>query len=105
MQFDHVALQVPSIPEALEWWRRMVPGSRVLFEDETWGLIEAGGVKLAFVMSDQHPDHLAWQVSAAELERLATEHSVPISPHRDGTRSLYLEAPGGQSVEVIAYPE
>ena len=105
MRFDHVAQQVPSVPEALEWWRRMVPGARVLFEDETWGLIEAGGVKLAFVMADQHPGHLAWRVSEAELEALAAKHGVAISPHRDGTRSFYLEAPGGQSVEVIAYPE
>lgn len=93
------------MPEALEWWKRAVPGTRVLYEDETWGLIEAAGAKLAFVMADQHPNHLAWRVSEPELERLATEHGVAIAPHRDGTRSFYLEAPGGQSVEVIAYPD
>lgn len=105
MEFDHIAQQVPNVPEALEWWKRAVPGTRVLYEDETWGLIEAGGAKLAFVMADQHPNHLAWRVSEPELERLAAEHGVPIAPHRDGTRSFYLEAPGGQSVEVIAYPD
>ena len=105
MQFDHVAQQVPDIAAALDWWQRTVPGARVLYADDTWGLLEAGGVKLAFVTADQHPDHLAFKVSDAELERLAEEHGLPISPHRDGTRSFYAQAPGGHHVEVIAYPD
>ena len=104
MEFDHVAQQVPDIAEAVAWWQRTIPGTRVLFQDETWGLIEADGVKLAFVMADQHPGHLAWRVSEDELERLAAEHGATISPHRDGTRSFYLQGPGGQAVEIIAYP-
>jgi hypothetical protein len=105
MRFDHVAQQVPDVAEAIGWWRDMIPATKVLYQDESWGLIEAGGAKLAFVMADQHPNHLAWRVSEAELEALASEHSLEIHPHRDGTRSFYLEAPGGQAVEVIAYPE
>ena len=105
MQFDHVAQQVPDIAAALDWWQRTVPGARVLYADDTWGLLEAGGVKLAFVTADQHPDHLAFKVSDAELERLADEQGLPISPHRDGTRSFYADAPGGHHVEVIAYPD
>jgi catechol 2,3-dioxygenase-like lactoylglutathione lyase family enzyme len=104
MEFDHVAQQVPDIAAAIDWWQRTVPGTEVLHQDETWGLIEAGGAKLAFVMGDQHPGHVAWRVEAAELERLAAEHGAEIAPHRDGTRSFYLEAPGGQSVEIISYP-
>ena len=104
MEFDHVAQQVPDIAEAVAWWQRTIPGTRVLFQDDTWGLVEADGVKLAFVMADQHPGHLAWRVSDDELERLAAEHGAAISPHRDGTRSFYLQGPGGQAVEIIAYP-
>jgi hypothetical protein len=105
MQFDHVAQQVPDVGAAIDWWREMIPATKVLFQDETWGLIEAGGAKLAFVMADQHPNHLAWQVGNAELERLAERHQREIHPHRDGTRSFYVEAPGGQAIEIIAYPE
>ena len=50
----------------------------------------------------QHPNHLAWNVPQDELERLAAEHGKEIKPHRDGTRSFYLDAPGGNSVEIIA---
>ena len=105
MKFDHVAQPVPDIAEALAWWQRMVPGARVLYADETWGLLEAGGAKLAFVMADQHPHHLAFKVSAEALERLAVEHGAQITVHRDASRSFYLEAPGDARVEVISYPD
>ena len=105
MQFDHVAQQVPDIAAALRWWSGVVPGARVLYADDTWALLEAGGAKLAFVMADQHPTHLAFKVSGAELDRLAGVHGVTVSRHRDGSRSFYLDAPGGNGVEVIAYPD
>lgn len=105
MQFDHVALRVPDIAEALAWWRANVPGSDVLYQDETWGLLAAGGAKLAFVVAEQHPDHLAFKVSSDELERLAADRGVAIADHRDASRSFYLDAPGGHQIEVIAYPD
>jgi hypothetical protein len=105
VQFDHVAQQVSDVGAALDWWQRMVPGATVLYADATWGLLEAGGARLAFVMADEHPDHLAFKVSGGELERLAVEHEARIAVHRDGSRSFYALAPGGHRVEVIAYPD
>lgn len=103
--FDHAAQIVPDIAAAVAWYQELLPNTRVLHQDATWAFIEAGGAKLAFVVKDQHPNHLAWRVTSAELERLATLHAQEIKPHRDKTRSFYLEAPGGQAVEIIAYPE
>lgn len=105
VQFDHVAQRVSDIGAALEWWQRMVPGAVVLYADETWGLLEAGGARLAFVMADEHPDHLAFKVSGEELERLAAEHGASIAVHRDGSSSFYIEAPGGHGVEIIGYAD
>jgi catechol 2,3-dioxygenase-like lactoylglutathione lyase family enzyme len=105
VQFDHVALQVSDIPQALAWWQETVPGATVLYQDETWALLEAGGARLAFVMADEHPDHLAFKVSTDELERLAAERGAAIDGHRDGSRSFYMAAPGGHGVELIAYPD
>jgi catechol 2,3-dioxygenase-like lactoylglutathione lyase family enzyme len=107
VQFDHVALQVPDIAAALAWWQAMVPAATVLYEDETWALLEAGGSRLAFVMADQHPNHLAFKVSSEELDARAAagEADAPIASHRDGTRSFYRAAPGGHRVELIAYPD
>ena len=105
MQFDHVAHQVPDIAHAVAWWRRTIPATKVLYQDDTWAMIEAGGAKIALVTPEQHPDHMAWRVSGAELEELADRYEMEIHTHRDGSRSFYLEAPGEQPIELIAYPE
>ena len=105
VRFDHVAQRVPDIAEAVAWYADALPGARVVHQDPTWALIEANGTRMAFVVAEQHPDHVAWRVSAEELERLAARHGRPIATHRDATRSFYLEAPGGHWVEIIAYPE
>jgi catechol 2,3-dioxygenase-like lactoylglutathione lyase family enzyme len=102
-QFDHVAQQVPDIAEAVRWYQELVPGVVVLYQDTSWAFIEANGVKLAFVLRDQHPGHLAWRVSSETLERLAAQHNKEIVTHRDKTRSFYLEAPGGQWIELICF--
>ncbi len=100
-QFDHVAQQVEDIAAAVEWYITTIPGSIVLYQDETWAFVEAGGVRLAFVTKDQHPDHIAWRVTATELEELAAKLGKEIKNHRDKSRSIYVEGPGGRAVEVI----
>jgi hypothetical protein len=105
VQFDHVAQQVPDIAAALKWWQATVPGARVIYADDSWGLLEAGGARLAFVKEDEHPQHVAFKVSGEELERLASEHGADVAIHRDASRSFYLKAPGDSRVEVIAYPD
>lgn len=101
-RFDHAAQIVPDIAEAVAWYLDAIPGSRVLYQDESWGFLDAAGVRLAFVRRHEHPDHLAWRVESEELERLAVKHRKEIVVHRDNTRSFYLEAPGEQWIEVIS---
>lgn len=105
MEFDHVAQSVPDIAEAIAWQQRTIPGTTVLHQDETWGLVESGGAKLAFVLASQHPDHIAYRVDARDLERLASDNGVAIDTHRDGTRGIYLQGPGSLQTEIIHYPE
>jgi len=105
LTFDHIAQQVPDIAQAVAWYQDLVPDTRILYQDATWALIDAAGAKLAFVMSEQHPNHLAWRVSNEHLEHMAKKHGQEIKPHRDGTRSFYLEAPGDKSIEIISYPQ
>lgn len=105
MRFDHVAQQVPDIGEAVAWQLQAVPGSQVLHQDPSWALVESAGVKLAFVLPDEHPSHIAYRVDDDELERLAARHGATIAVHRDATRSFYLQGPGALQTEVISYPE
>jgi hypothetical protein len=104
MEFDHIARQVPNIADAVDWYRRMFPDAEVLYQDPTWALIEAGGVRLAFVTASQHPDHLAWRVTNARLDEMAAERGISIDTHRDNSRGFYLDGPGGTVIEIIAYP-
>ena len=103
-RFDHAAQVVPNIADAIGWYRENMPSAdvRVLYEDATWGLITVGGTRLAFVTRDEHPNHLAWSVPSETLDALAAKHGKTVKPHRDGTRSFYLDAPGGNAVEIIA---
>ena len=103
-QFDHVAQQVPDVAAAVEWYRRTLSECRVLYQDPTWALVETDGLRLAFIRQGDHPDHVGFRVTASELERLATLHGRTIRPHRDGSRSFYLDAPGGRWIEFITYP-
>ena len=104
-QFDHIAQQVPDIGEAVSWYQNLIAETKVLYQDASWAFLEVNGVKLAFVKQDQHPNHLAWRVSEAELNELAVKHHQPIATHRDKTRSFYLEGPGGQWIEIICTDE
>lgn len=105
MIFDHIAHQVPDIAEAVAWQVATVPGATVLYQDDSWALVQAGGLKTAYVLPDKHPAHVAYRVDAATLEALADEHGTSIATHRDATRSIYLHGPGTVCLEIITYPE
>jgi catechol 2,3-dioxygenase-like lactoylglutathione lyase family enzyme len=102
--FDHVAREVADIAATVNWYVRTIPGTRILHQDETWAFLDAAGLRLAFVRPESHPGHLAWRVSPPELERLAAEHGATIKPHRDGSRSFYLQDPAGNWIEFIVFP-
>jgi hypothetical protein len=104
VRFDHIAHQVPDIAEAVAWQQELIPGTRVIYQDATWALVESGGAKLAFVTPEQHPNHIAYRVDEPTLERIAAQRGEPIALHRDRTRSIYVRGPGALCVEIIAYP-
>ena len=103
MLFDHIAQVVPNISEAIAWYQSTLPGVEVLHQDASWGFISVNGAKIAFVLKDEHPNHIAWRVSASELEAMALKFGKTIKAHRDKTRSFYLEAPGGTNLEIITF--
>jgi len=91
---DHVALSVTGIREALDWYSRHFQ-CEVLYQDDTWGLVQFSNIKLALVIPSQHPPHLGFVTpKAADFGAL--------KPHRDGTRSVYITDPAGNSLELLA---
>ena len=89
----HVAISVSNISRAVAWYTENFK-CRVRYQDDTWAFLEFANVKLALVIPSQHPPHVA--VASREAAKYG-----PLVPHRDGTRSVYITDPDGNSVEII----
>lgn len=90
----HVAVAVKDIAQAVDWYTKTFR-CMVNYQDTTWAMLEFENLKVALVLPDQHPPHLAFV--SAEAEKFGT-----LRPHRDGTRSVYVSDPAGNSVEILA---
>lgn len=90
---DHVAIAVHDIQLALDWYRRSFQ-CELLYQDATWALLQFSNIKLALVSPSQHPAHLGFlRPDAAAFG--------PLIPHRDGTQSVYVNDPDGNSIEFL----
>jgi catechol-2,3-dioxygenase len=97
---------MPDIGQAVKFYQMHFPHAEVMYEDETWALIRIDSLKLAFVLEEEHPAHMAFRVaSREELLRRARESNTTIKLHRDGSESFYQLDPGSNAIEVIYYPE
>ena len=91
---DHLAISVNDIGTAVDWYRKHFK-CKVTYQDATWAFLEFGNIKLALVIPEQHPPHIAFVSENAETYGI-------LKQHRDGTRSLYVDDPAGNSVEIMA---
>mgnify|MGYP001160826165 FL=1 len=96
-KIDHIAIQTTNIQKSVKWYKDMF-NCKVTFQDETWALIEFKNTKLALVIPEQHPPHIA--VKRENLE----EYGAPVK-HRDGSESVYIDSPDSNTFELIRYPE
>jgi catechol 2,3-dioxygenase-like lactoylglutathione lyase family enzyme len=93
-RIEHVALSVTDLDGAVAWYTSKFRCT-VDYRDATWALLTFDNVKLALVIPEQHPPHIAFASSDAEaFGKLTT--------HRDGTRSTYVKDPAGNDVEIMA---
>jgi catechol 2,3-dioxygenase-like lactoylglutathione lyase family enzyme len=90
---DHVAIAVKDIAKAVRWYTERF-NCAVEYKDDTWAYLKFENIRLALVIPEQHPAHIAFAVDKAE------QHGA-LETHRDGTRSLYLKDPDGNSVELM----
>src|SRR6516225_5004571 len=89
----HAALRVEDVKEAVDWYTQRF-ACQVEHQDATWAMLEFANVRLAFVLAEQHPPHIAILGDPAAFG----EPKI----HRDGTSSVYLKDPNGNNVEVLA---
>ena len=89
----HVAWVVRSVSEAVQWYRTRFR-CEVAYEDDTWALLRFANSSLALVTDGEHAAHIGF-VAPAALK------AGPLKTHRDGTRSVYVSVPSGNSVELL----
>jgi catechol 2,3-dioxygenase-like lactoylglutathione lyase family enzyme len=99
MRFDHVAVNVTDIARSIDWYRSTLEAS-VLYQDDTWALLETGGLKIALTLRAQHPAHIAFDLGPAP----PAEFLAKAKRHRDGSLSRYVVDPDGNAIEWIHYP-
>jgi catechol 2,3-dioxygenase-like lactoylglutathione lyase family enzyme len=93
---DHIAIPVQAgdVEATVDFYLKNF-GCSVIYRDESWAFLRFGNIKLAFVVPDEHPPHLAFISPRAEdFGQLKT--------HRDGTRSVYISDPTGNTIEIMA---
>ncbi|MGI8988951.1 MAG: VOC family protein [Bryobacteraceae bacterium] len=91
---DHVAIPVTNIAAAVDWYTSTFQ-CHVKYQDETWALLSFANIRLALVIPSQHPAHIGFVSPHAE-------RFGELKTHRDGTRSVYIQDPAGNPVEVLA---
>ena len=92
-KIHHVAIQVDDIKTAVEWYSSQFD-IEVSYQDETWAMLKFDNLSLALVIPSQHPNHFA--IESDDAARFGK-----LTQHRDGTASVYINDPFGNSVEII----
>lgn len=91
---DHVAIPVEDIAASVDWYRKKFHCD-IRYQDDTWALLAFDNIRLALVIPSQHPAHIGF------VSPEATKFGA-LKTHRDGTRSVYVNDPSGNSVEILA---
>ena len=94
MKLDHVAINVKDINESVRWYVEKLQ-AKIKYQDETWAMLDCGGIKLALTISEQHPPHIAFCVENLQ--------DIPGAPkyHRDGSAYVYNTDPDGNVIEYV----
>jgi catechol 2,3-dioxygenase-like lactoylglutathione lyase family enzyme len=90
---DHLAVPVSNVRDTVDWYTSHFDCT-VKYQDETWALLEFANIRVALVLPEQHPPHVAVLGDPAAYGQPKT--------HRDGTRSVYVKDPSGNNVEILA---
>ena len=95
MKIDHIALQVNNINESVNYYKEY--GASVIHQDDTWAFLQFDNIKVALVIEDEHPYHIAFEVDMLP-------HTENVKKHRDGSISYYIKDPSDNTIEIIQYP-
>jgi len=105
MKLDHIAMVCNDIDVSIKWYLNIFKEAKILYQDDTWGLIGTNTWKIAFVSKSQHPQHIAFCVDGLEDEIKKLFPNKKWKLHRDNSKSIYIEDPDSNYIEFIKYKE
>ena len=91
-RIDHIAIVVTNINHAVNWYKEN-RDCEVIYQDKTWAELQFENIKLALVLSHEHPAHIAFVDATIENGK----------KHRDGSESIYDHDTFGNIIEKIKY--
>jgi len=101
MSFHHIAIVSTDIQRSVDWYSQKLD-CKVSYQDESWAMVESENMKIALVLKDQHPPHIAFKVSST-VQFPCDESQIKI--HRDGSSYYYGTDPDGNIVEWLVYTD
>ncbi len=90
-KIDHIALVVGNIHQAVNWYTKN-RDCKVNYKDESWAELQFENIKLALVLPQDHPPHIAFE-----------DDTIKGTEHRDGSESIYEHDTFGNIIEKIKY--
>ena len=96
LHLDHVAICVTDVQAAVDWYTDKYDCLEV-YSDDSWGMVEIGSLKIAFILKGTHPPHIALKQDTAVPDEAKL--------HRDGSRYIYDTDPDGNVIERIWWPD
>ena len=97
---DHVAVNVSNIEDSVNWYLKNL-NAKIEYVDETWAMLNINGSKIALILKEEHPPHIAIKVSPDELKSAAKNSKI--KTHRDGSSYVYLKDLDSNHIEYICY--
>ena len=90
-KIDHIAIVVTNINHAVNWYTKN-RDCEVIYQNESWADLQFENIKLALVLPQDHPPHIAFE-----------DDSIEGTEHRDGSESVYDHDTFGNIIEKIKY--
>ena len=92
-KIHHIAIEVKNISESVQWYADHTD-CHIEYKDDTWAMLRYDNISLALVLPSQHPPHICFQKEDAEKYG-------KLDTHRDGTKSVYIKDPSGNTIEML----
>ena len=91
-KIDHIGIVVTNINHAVKWYTDKFD-CKVNYQDNSWAELQFDNIKLALVLPQDHPAHIAFE----------SDDLTNPTKHRDGSESVYDHDTFRNIIEYIRY--